>query len=571
MKKYQEKKLIKWLNNQSFFASKLLKLSFLLNILNISIIIFQNWILAIQIQYLFFKVQINKLLYYYVILIICFIFRALLNLIINKINFNYSQSIKNIIRKKILDKFEQIYIINIKNKTLGSILSLIIDQIENLQDFYNKYIPQLLVSIISPIIILITITFISWLASLLLIIISIFTIIFIILIGSQTAEKNKKNFKILSILNGFFLDRLLGIETIRLFNLSKIEINKIEFFIEKFRKKSMEILKIAFLTSSVLEFFSSIALASIAIYFSFSYLNIINLGFYGNKITIFNSFFILILISEYFQYFINLGLLYHIKCKSIGAADLILQFLQNNPTKINLQTKKIPFNKTHFFIQAKELIVKSIEGNILIGPISFKILPGERIAIIGSSGCGKTTLFNVFLGFLPYNGSLTINNIELKNINLNDWYKKISWVGQNSSIPSKTIRQNLFFDKNINTNKIQNIIKITKIQDFLKNFPKGLDTIVGEQNIRLSVGQIQRIIIARALIKNHNLLLLDEPTANIDINSEKDIINSLYNYQDIKTVLMITHKLYQTKFCNQIWKMDNGKIIKKIINNKIIR
>ncbi|QJC28397.1 ATP-binding cassette domain-containing protein [Enterobacteriaceae endosymbiont of Plateumaris braccata] len=571
MKKFQEKKLIKWLNKQSSFASKLLKLSFLLNILNISIIIFQNWILAIQVQYLFFEVKINKLFYYYIMLVLCFICKALLNLIINRVNYNYSQLIKIAIRNKILDKFEQIYLINIKKKTLGSILSLIIDQTENIQDFYNKYIPQLLVSIISPIIILITILTISWLASLLLIIISIFTICFIILIGSQTAQKNKKNFKILSILNGLFLDRLLGIETIRLFDMSKIEINKIAIFIEKFRKKSMEILKIAFLTSAVLEFFSSIALASIAIYFSFSYLNIFKLGFYGKSITIFNSFFILILTSEYFQYFINLGLLYHIKSKSIGAADLILQFLKNNPTKSFTKTNNLPFNENNIFIQARKLIVKSIEGNILIGPISFKISQGEHIGIIGSSGCGKTTLFNVFLGFLPYNGSLKINNIELKNINLNDWYKKISWVGQNASLPGKTIRKNLFFDKNIDINKIQNIIKITKIKNFLKNFPDGLDTIIGEQNIRLSVGQIQRIIIARALIKNHNLLLLDEPTANIDMNSERDIINSLYNYQYMKTILIITHKLYQVKFCNQVWEMDNGKIVKKIINNKIIK
>ncbi|QJC29730.1 ATP-binding cassette domain-containing protein [Enterobacteriaceae endosymbiont of Plateumaris pusilla] len=571
MTQYKEKKLIKWLKKQSIFTSKLLKFSFLLNILNTSIIILQNWILAIQVQYLFFQENKKKIFYYCIIIFLCFIARSLLNIIINNINYDYSQLVKNYIRKKILDKFEKIYIVNIKNKTLGSILSLIIDQTENLQDFYSKYIPQLLVSIVSPIIILVTISFISWLASLLLIIISIFTMLFIIIIGSQTIKKSKKNFKILSILNGLFLDRLLGIETIRLFNLSKIEIHKITIYIKKFRKKNMEILKIAFLTSAVLEFFSSIALASISIYFSFSYLNIINLGFYGNKIKIFNGFFVLILISEYFQYFINLGLLYHIKSKSIGAADLILQFLTNHPKKKYLKINNLSFDENNIIIIAKNLIVKSLEGDILIGPLSFKIFNGEHIAVIGPSGCGKSTLFNVFLGFLPYNGSLKINNIELKNINLNDWYKKISWVGQNSGLPSKTIRENLFFNKDINIKKIQNIIKITGIQKFLKDFPNGLDTIISEQNIKLSVGQIQRIIIARALIKNHILLLLDEPTAHIDMNSEKDIINSLYNFQYTKTILMITHKLYQIDFCHQIWKMDNGKIIEKIKYNKIIK
>ncbi|QJC35895.1 ATP-binding cassette domain-containing protein [Enterobacteriaceae endosymbiont of Donacia sparganii] len=567
MKIYTEKEIIFWLKKQSFFTKNLLKISYLLNFINICIIIIQNWILAQQVQNFFLKEIKNKIFYYYIIILfLCFIIKGFITIIVGKINFHYSQLIKFSIRKKILNKLTFNYYEKLKNQTSGSDLSLIIDQVENLQDYYNKYIPQYFTVKISSLIILFTIFFISWMLGTILIIISILIIFFIIIIGEKTVKKNKKNFKILSILNGLFLDRLKGIETIRLFNFQKIEIKKISLYIEQFRKKNIEILKIIFLTSSILEFFSSISLAFITMYFSFIYLHIINFGFYNQNIKILHSFFILILISEYFQNFNNLGLLYHIKLKAIAAANDIIKLL-NNKKYINLNHEKKYFLKkiNKLEIKAKNLIVKNKKGNILIGPISFKITSGQNIIINGPNGCGKTTLFNIFLGLYPYDGSLKINNIEFKDINLYSWYKQISFVRQNPKLPSITIRKNLFFHKKLNKKKIKKIIEEIGIINFLKKLPNGLDTILYKENTYLSVGQIQRIAIARALIKNYIFLLLDEPISNIDIKSQHDIIQTIQKNTSLSKIsITITHKIYKIDYYNEIWYMKNGKIIKKI-------
>ncbi|QJC38335.1 ATP-binding cassette domain-containing protein [Enterobacteriaceae endosymbiont of Donacia marginata] len=566
MKIYTEEKIIFWLKKQSFFAKNLLIISYLLNFINICLLIIQNWILSKQIQTFFFKENKNKIFHYYIILFLCFIIKIFITILINKINFYYSEIIKVSIRKKVLNKLTSRYYERLKNQTTGSDISLIINQVENLQDYYNEYIPQFFRIKISSLIILITIFFISWIIDLIIIIISIIIIFFIILIGKKTTQKNKKNFKILSLLNGLFFDRLKGIETIRLFNLRKIEIKKISFYIEQYRKKNIEILKIIFLTSAILEFFSSVSLAFIIMYFSFTYLHIINFGFYNKNIKILHSFFILMLISEYFQNFSNLGKLYHIKSKAIGAADNIIKLLNN---KIYILKKKEEFflkNSNKLEIIAKNLIIKNKKGNILIGPISFKIFSGQNIVIIGANGCGKTTLFNVLLGLLPYHGSLKINNIEFKNINLYSWYEKISYVKQNPKLPAITIRKNLFFNKNINISKIEKIIKEIGIIDFLKKLPHGIDTSLYKEDIYLSVGQLQRIAIARALIKDHLILLLDEPISNIDIKSQYDIIKSIKkNNSSFKISITITHKIYQINYYNVIWYMENGKIVKKHI------
>ncbi|QJC30605.1 ATP-binding cassette domain-containing protein [Enterobacteriaceae endosymbiont of Neohaemonia nigricornis] len=558
----KEKTIINWLTKQSKPFKYLLNISYIFNLLNIFISIIQSFLLSIHIDLFLHNKQQQQMFSFYTIFSLCFIIRSLISILINRCNYFYSKFIKLNIRNKILNNIIQT---NNINNNIGCNTTIIIEQIESIQEYYNKYVPQLFISIIAPFIIIAIIFYINWISSIIIIIISIIIVLFINIIGHKVIDKNKQNFQILSYLSGLFLNRLKCIEIIRLFNFADIEIQKISKYIEKFRIKNMEILKIAFLTSAILEFFHSIAIAFIAMYFSFTYLHIINISLYKQNINIFHSFFILILVTEYFQYFNNLGILYHIKAKAVGAAELIIKLIDNNNV-ISHHKNILLFNQNNLLIYAKDLVVKDNIGNKIIGPLSFKIYIGQRIIITGPNGCGKSTLLNVILGFIPYEGILKINNINLKDLNINHWHHAISWVKQNPSLPAKTIKDNLFFHHNLNCIKINKIIKIIGIKDFADKLPNGLDTIINVQNTRLSIGQIQRIAIARALIKNSMLLLLDEPISNIDIISQTYIINALCN-TSINTSIIITHNINKIKNANIIWFMNNKG---KIIQTKII-
>ncbi|QJC31020.1 ATP-binding cassette domain-containing protein [Enterobacteriaceae endosymbiont of Macroplea appendiculata] len=558
-----KERIIIWLKQQSKISIHLLKLSYLFNMIYVVIVILHHAILAQQIQLVFIEKESQIL---YIMYSLCFVMKSIIYVIIKHFNYEYSQAVKNSIRSQIINKFTSLNYNELSKQTetntTGSHLSLLIDHVENLKEYYNQYVPQLFTNITFICFIFFIIFFINWLSSIILLLCSMIMILFIILIGYQTEKKNKKYFKILSILSGLFLNRIKNIEIIRLFNFPKITIIKLIKYIEDFRIKNLEILKIAFLTSSILDFFTSISFAFIAMYFSFSYLSLIHLPI--KNITILNSFFILILIAEYFQHFNNLGLLYHTKARAIGAADLIIQFLENK--KYILQGKKILIlhNQKHIFIYAKNLIVKDHFKNILIGPISFQIHYGQCIILTGPSGCGKSTLLNVLLGFISYEGILKINNIDFKLLNLSYWYHIISWVRQNPILPAPTIKENLFFNNNLDTQHINNIMRILGIQSFIKKFPQGLDTIININTNFLSIGQIQRIAIARALIKPHKLLLLDEPTSNIDLFSEQKIIHALHN-TILNTSIICTHKIDNIKDAHFIWFMNKGKIIKKML------
>src|SRR5699024_9163097 len=175
---------------------------------------------------------------------------------------------------------------------------------------------------------------------------------------------------------------------------------QIEDSTEDFRETTMDVLKIAFLSSAVLEFFTSISIALTAVYFGFSYLGQIEFGSYGTGVTLFAGFFCLILAPEFYQPLRDLGTYYHDKAAAIGAADTIEEFLSQD--FLIAQQGAETINGSSIHIEAKALEVLSPDGKALTKPLTFTINAGENIALVGQSGAGKTSLMNVLLGFLPY-------------------------------------------------------------------------------------------------------------------------------------------------------------------------
>lgn len=186
----------------------------------------------------------------------------------------------------------------------------------------------------------------------------------------------------------------------------------------------------------------------------------------------------------------------------------------------------------------------------------------SNTALVGQSGAGKTTLINVLLGFLNYQGSLKINGIELHDLSLNEWRKNIAWVGQNPLLLQGTIRENLLFgDIQATDEQITQALEQAQATSFCAKL--GLDFLIREGGIGLSVGQAQRLVIARSLLRQSNLLLLDEPTASLDAKSENAVLQVLQKISRNQTTLMITHRIEDLKQCDQILVMQQGQIVQQ--------
>ncbi|MCW2480166.1 thiol reductant ABC exporter subunit CydD, partial [Candidatus Symbiopectobacterium sp. NZEC135] len=386
--------------------------------------------------------------------------------------------------------------------------------------------------------------------------------LFMALVGMGAADANRRNFQALARLSGHFLDRLRGMETLRLFHRGAAEVDDIRRASEDFRSRTMEVLRMAFLSSGVLEFFASISIAVVAVYFGFSYLGELDFGHYGTGVTLFAGFLVLILAPEFFQPLRDLGTFYHAKAQAVGAAESLVSFLTAEAEEVGLGTQ--PFDAKTLTIQADQLVVLSSTGSALTQPLTFTLEPGQRVALVGVSGAGKSSLLNVLLGFLPYRGSLSINGQELHALNATAWRKHISWLGQNPHLPEETLRSNILLgNPQATEGALQQVVEHAYVHEFLPLLPQGLDTAVGDGAARLSVGQAQRVAVARALLKHSPLLLLDEPTASLDSHSEQCVMHALENTAHQHTTLLVTHRLDDTRHYDSVWVMEKGQLVQQ--------
>ncbi len=562
MNKLRQKYLQKWLRSQQEPIKKLMRANIVLATLSSFILVAQTYFLATLLDKLIMQnVPRDELIPYFLGLIIGFGIRAIILWAREKIGFQSGQLLRNHIRQKILDKIHLVGPATINQKPAGSWASIMLEQVENLHNFYARFLPQQSLSAIVPVVIFIAVFPLNWAAGLILMITAPLVPLFMIIVGIAAADNSQKNMDTLSRLSAQFLDRLRGLETLRLFNRTSEQTEHIENATEDFRETTMDVLKLAFLSSAVLEFFTSISIALMAVYFGFSYLGQIEFGTYNAPLTLFTGFFCLILAPEFYQPLRDLGTYYHDRAAGIGAADAIVDFLESDYLTVHQNEKTISLESA-VEISAENLVVLSTQGSALTKPLNFQIPANHNVALVGQSGAGKTSLINAILGFLPYEGSLKINGQELRESNLADWRKHIAWVGQNPLLLQGTIKENLLLGNiQANDEEINQALMRSQAKEFTDKL--GLHHEIKDGGLGISVGQAQRLAIARALLRKGDLLLLDEPTASLDAQSENLVLQALNEASQHQTTLMITHRIEDLKQCDQIFVMQRGEIVQQ--------
>jgi len=564
MNKTRQQELTRWLKQQSSRAKGWIRLSMMLGLLSGLLILAQAWLMAGLLHSLIIEhTPRDALLQSFLLMALTFVLRAVVTWLREQVGFICGRVIRQEMRKLVLERLEKLGPAWIQGKPAGSWASIILEQIEDMQDYYSRYLPQIALAGIIPLLILVSVFPINWAAGLILLVTAPLIPLFMALVGMGAADANRRNFVALARLSGNFLDSLRGLDTLRLFHRGTAEIDQIKRSTEHFRARTMDVLRLAFLSSAVLEFFASISIAVVAVYFGFSYLGELNFGSYGTPVTLFAGFLVLILAPEFFQPLRDLGAFYHAKAQAVGAAESLVTFLSAESADMGDGDQNFPAGKT-VELEARDLIIQSPQGKTLAGPLTFSIPAGQRIAIVGLSGAGKSSLLNALLGFLPYQGSVTVSGMELKSLRNDEWRKQLSWVGQNPHLPEQTLRANILLNQpDVSDEQLQSAIDRAYVSEFLPLLPQGLETILGDSAARLSIGQAQRVAVARALLSPCSLLLLDEPTASLDAHSEKRVMSALNDASKAQTSLLVTHQLEDTRDYDEIWVMDKGLIAER--------
>ncbi len=292
-----------------------------------------------------------------------------------------------------------------------------------------------------------------------------------------------------------------------------------------------------------------------------NFLGYINFGDYGNGVTLYTALFLLLLAPEFYQPLRELGTFYHAKAKAVGAAESVLDIMAQ-PEPEEHQGCRCFEDRGAVSIEARQLSVLSrTSDKPLLDDLDFSIAAGSRVAVIGPSGAGKTTLINTLMGFYPFKGRLLVSGQPLSGLDLSSWRDGLAWLGQLPLIIEGSVRENVAYGRDLSRDQVIDALTRAQGIDILDGLPGWLDSPLREQGGNLSVGQAQRIALARAIATPVSLLILDEPTASLDLESEKRVLAALDKVSRDTTVITVTHRINQIMAMDQVLMIDGGRLV----------
>jgi len=565
-KKSTNKESLRWLFKRASTARRWVILAVGLGLGSGILLIAQAWLLASIVHGAFMDNLPPKVLWpYFVALFGVVMVRAVMGWGREVSGFQAGAKVREEVRMSLMEHIFTLGPAYTSRQRTGALASTAMEHVEGLNDFYGFYLPQLALAVMIPVAILAFVFPLSWVAGVLLLVTAPLIPLFMILVGMGAESISQRHFQALARISAHFLDVLQGIGTLKLFDRSRGEEKNVAEVSRDYRQRTMSVLRIAFLSSAVLEFFSSIAIALVAVYLAMSYLGYIQFGDYGKPLTLAGGLFILLLAPDFYLPLRELGSHYHARAEAIGAAEEILKILLTPSPDISEKSITLdapgPIN-----IHCRDLYLAYEEGKRpALHGVSFQLKYGDKVALVGASGAGKTTILNVLLGFLyPDQGSVMVNETPLAHLPPESWRQNLGWIGQNPILFHGTIRDNIRLGRpQASEDELEQAARSARVLDFALHLPEGLDTLVGEQGLGLSRGQAQRVALARAFLKDAPILLLDEPTSGLDSENERLVMSALEKLSSGRTVLMLTHRLANIEKADRIMVLQEGRIVEQ--------
>lgn len=438
------------------------------------------------------------------------------------------------VRQQVLQQIALLGPVQLTNESAAGLSSQWLEQVDALQNYFAGFVPQMTLAVVSPLLILIFTFYLDWVAGVFLLFSAPLIPLFMALVGMGAERLNQEHFVLLKRVSGQFLDSVRGLSTLQLFGLSQQATADVAAAAEAYRRINMRTLKLAFLSSAVLEFFSSIAIAAVAIYIGFGLLGFITWG-PASQLTLLSGLLILLMAPEYFQPLRTLSQHYHDRAAALGAADSLVDLLESKPLTESTDSciKPATANNDHI-IEAKDLTLSYPGRGQILKPLSFTLDKGELLLISGRTGSGKSSLLHLLAGFMqPTSGQLWVNGQAAGS-------QPLVWMHQQAFIINASWAENLrLAAPQATEDEMLAAIAAVGLSSLLAAQTEGLDSMLLERGKSLSGGQAQRLALARALLSPSKLVLLDEPTASLDARSRQQIYNTLQQLKDQGCTLII--------------------------------
>jgi ATP-binding cassette, subfamily C, bacterial CydD len=428
------------------------------------------------------------------------------------------------------------------------------EQVEALGGYYARYLPGFGLALAVPLALLAAAFTQDWVAGLLLLLSAPLIPVFMALIGMGSQQVHEAQQEEQNRLAGHFLDRIRGLDLLRRSLAMDAARGEVAQAADGYRRLSMRVLRVAFLSSAVMEFFSAVAIGLVAIYVGFALLGFLEFGPAG-QMTLFSGLFVLLLAPEYFQPLRQFAQSYHDRAGAVAAAGVLAPLLQDPPAPPQAAAP-LPGGLDPLLVRLEGVSLRyDADGPPALDNLTLGVAPGERVAVVGPSGSGKSTLLALCAGFVsPNTGSLALAEPA----------RHFAWIGQRAHLFHGSLRDNLLLGAAPGTpdDELLTALGAAGLPVDDPTLPRGLDTPVGEGNRGLSGGQAQRVALARALLSGSRLWLLDEPTSALDPATEADLLSRVLQHTRERgiTVLLATHHEAVYRRLDRVIHLDQGRL-----------
>jgi ATP-binding cassette subfamily C protein CydD len=437
----------------------------------------------------------------------------------------------------------------------GELANTASEGIEALDAYFSQYLPQLALAALIPLAVLLVIFPLDRLTGIILLVTAPLIPIFMLLIGNLSESTTRKQWAVLSRLSAHFLDVLQGLTTLKQLGRSRDQASGVDQVSQQYRRATLEVLRVAFLSALALELVATLSTAIVAVE--------IGLRLLAGQIAFEQSLFILVLVPEFYLPLRTLGTRFHAGTTGIAAARRIAEVLSTPPPPVSdhpLPLPRPPY--TVRFQQVSYAYPGSTETPALVD-VSFELAPSRQVALVGSSGAGKSTIAQLLLGFLrPDSGQITVNGVNLAHLDLDQWREQVAWVPQTPHLFNTSLETNLRIARlDCSTAKLTRAAQLAGLDRWVSTLPHAYQTPIGELGARLSGGEAQRLAIARAFLKDAPLLVLDEPTSALDPELEAQLEAAIRSLVQTRSALTIAHRLRTVQQADCILMLEAGRII----------
>lgn len=472
-------------------------------------------------------------------LTLCLLLRPLVGMVKDNIAVNAGLTAASLLRGQLLDKLAHIGAGRHQFGSDGSLTSQILSQSDAMVGYISRFSIQKMIVGSTPLLLLIAAATQSPFAALIMLLTAPLVPIFMIVIGKATAKKSAAQFAAMAQLSGRFLDWVRGLPTLQRLGAVAIASDDIDRSADAYRRRTMDVLKVAFLNSASLELLAALSIALLAVYLGFGLMGILPWHKGVVAVPYQQALFLLMLAPEFYAPLRQLGADYHVKAQAEGAVKSLVPILAVPNPSTGGQTQL-----TLTQAPSIDLVTVSVTtaGRRRLAPLSMHIGAGERVALVGQSGSGKSTLLQVLLGFSDFEGRIGIDGHDFSTLDKVHLREQVAYLSQQTALLPLSIAENLRLAKaDASDSELQQVLTTVQLWPLVARLPNGIHTVLGERGSGLSGGQQRRLAIAQLLLQQATVWLLDEPTEHLDSDTAAHVHALLEQVTQGKTVLWVTH------------------------------